>query len=203
MGKTIGLYGEAEIAIQKSRFLCQAKRVETEIEAVAFIAEVGKKYWNATHNCYAYVVTDTIQKSSDDGEPAGTAGRPILEVIHTKELLHTAIIITRYYGGIKLGTGGLVRAYSHGAIAAIEAAGIVARKLHQQLLLNFDYHHFGRLEYELRATPYLLDTAHYEKKITWPIWVPVGEVTELLKRLADQTGGQVKVELGKKEVREI
>jgi putative IMPACT (imprinted ancient) family translation regulator len=99
MGKTIGLYGEAEIVIQKSRFLCQAKRVETETEAVAFIAEAGKKYWNATHNCYAYVVTDTIQKSSDDGEPAGTAGRPLLEVIHTKALLHTAIVSTRYYGG--------------------------------------------------------------------------------------------------------
>jgi putative IMPACT (imprinted ancient) family translation regulator len=88
----------------------------------------------------------------------------------------------------KLGTGGLVHAYSHGAVAAIEAAGIVERKLHQQLLLNFDYHHFGKLEYELRTTPYLLDTVLYGEKITWPIWVPVGEVTELLKRLADWTG---------------
>lgn len=202
MRKTIGLSGTAEQVIQKSRFLSQAKRVETENEALAFIAEINKQHWNASHNCYAYVISDTIQKSSDDGEPAGTAGRPILEVIHAKELSLTVIVVTRYYGGIKLGTGGLVRAYSQGAVAAIEAAGIIERKLHQQLTLTFDYHLFGKLEYELHATTCILDTPEYGEKVKWSIWVPVEETTNLLEQLADWTGGQVKMKLGAKEERE-
>src|SRR5690606_5558659 len=102
MGKTIGIYGQAQIIIQKSRFICQAQRVETEENAIEFLTAIRKKYWDATHNCYAYIVTEQIQKSSDDGEPSGTAGRPILEVINNKGLTHTAVVVTRYYGGIKL-----------------------------------------------------------------------------------------------------
>ncbi len=203
LSKTIANYGVAEIMIQKSRFLCQAARVETEAEAIRFITDVSKQHWNATHNCYAYVVTDNLQKSSDDGEPAGTAGRPILEVIHAKELRNTAIVVTRYYGGIKLGAGGLVRAYSRGAAAAIDAAGIIERKLHQQLLLIFDYHQLGKLEHELRLTPYLLDTPIYAEQVTWSIWVPVEKTEHLLEQLANWTAGQLKMELGVQKEREI
>jgi uncharacterized YigZ family protein len=199
MSKTIGMFGKTEIVIQKSRFICQAKRVETEKEATQFLMDVKKEHWNATHNCYAYVITSQIQKSSDDGEPAGTAGRPILEMIHTKELTHTAIIITRYYGGIKLGTGGLVRAYSQGASAAIEAAGTAERLLYQQLVLSFDYTFLGRIEHELRSTPLILDQPKYGENITWSIWIPLTEVEHYTSALTDWTGGQIHILQGNKE----
>jgi uncharacterized YigZ family protein len=199
MSKTIGIFGKTEIVIQKSRFICQAKRVETEKEATQFLMDIKKEHWNATHNCYAYVITSQIQKSSDDGEPAGTAGRPILEMIHTKELTHTAIIITRYYGGIKLGTGGLVRAYSQGASAAIEAAGTAERLLYQQLVLSFDYTFLGRIEHELRSTPLILDQPKYGENITWSIWIPLTEVEQYTAALTDWTGGQIHILHGNKE----
>lgn len=190
MGKTIGAHGQTEIVIQKSRFICQAQRVETEEEAVQFLTSIRKRYWDATHNCYAYVITEHIQKSSDDGEPAGTAGRPILEVIHNKELTHTAVVITRYYGGIKLGTGGLVRAYSQGALAAIETADIVERSLYQQLMLIFDYSFLGRIEHKLHQTPLILDTPTYSEKITWSIWVPVNSADFYKQAFLNWTAGQ-------------
>ena len=199
MGKTIGDYGKAEIVIQKSRFICQAKRVDTEEAAQQFIADTRKYYWDATHNCFAYVITSQIQKSSDDGEPPGTAGRPILEIIHSKVLTHTAVVITRYYGGIKLGTGGLVRAYGQGALASINAAGLVHKNLYQQLMLTFDYTFLGRLEHELRMLPVLLDTPEYSDKIHWSIWSAMDKVNEYCTLIEDWTGGQVYIELGKQE----
>ncbi|MCH5585284.1 YigZ family protein [Shimazuella sp. AN120528] len=190
MGMTIGEFGKTEITIQKSRFICQAKRVETEEEANQFLTTIRKKYWDATHNCYAYIVTDQIQKSSDDGEPAGTAGRPILEVIHNKRLTYTAIVVTRYYGGIKLGTGGLVRAYSQGATAAIEAAGIALRSWYQQLILTFDYSFLGKMEHELHQAALILDTPVYSDKITWSVWAPVDKADYYKQAFIDWTAGQ-------------
>jgi uncharacterized YigZ family protein len=199
MGKTIGEYGEMEIIIQKSRFICQAKRVETEAAAQQFIVATKKQYWDATHNCYAYVITDQIQKSSDDGEPAGTAGRPILEIIHNKKLTQTAIIITRYYGGIKLGTGGLVRAYSQGALEAVNASGVFEKNLYQQLCLSFDYTFLGRLEHELRILPILLDEPEYKEKIYWSLWSPINKVEEYDTQIKNWTNGQVEITLGETE----
>ena len=196
MGKTIGVYGQTEITIQRSRFICQAKRVETEEAANHFLTEVRKKYGNATHNCYAYVINDQVQKCSDDGEPAGTAGRPILEVIHNKKLSHTAIVITRYYGGTKLGTGGLVRAYSQGSLVAIEMAGIVNRSLYQQLILTFDYAYLGRIEHELHHAPILLDEPKYGEKITWSIWIPIQKTQHYMLACTNWTAGQVHIKLG-------
>jgi uncharacterized YigZ family protein len=190
MGKTINIHGQTEIIIQKSRFICQVRRVETEEEANQFLTAIRKKYWDATHNCYAYVITDQVQKSSDDGEPAGTAGRPILEVIHNKELTHTAIVVTRYYGGIKLGAGGLVRAYSQSASAAINAAGIVERSLYQQLILTFDYSFLGRIEHELHQFPILLDSPEYKENVTWSIWVPIRQEDFYKQSFVNWTAGQ-------------
>ena len=190
MGKTIGIHGQMETVIQKSRFICQAQRVETEEEAVQFLNAIRKKYWDATHNCYAYIITEHIQKSSDDGEPTGTAGRPILEVIHNKELTHTAVVVTRYYGGIKLGTGGLVRAYSQGALGAIETAVIVERSLYQQLILTFDYTFLGRIEHELHQFPIILDSPEYKEKVTWSIWVPISKVDFYKQAFVNSTAGQ-------------
>jgi uncharacterized YigZ family protein len=199
MNNTIGTYGKTEITIQKSRFICQAKRVETEEEANLFLAEIRKTYWNATHNCYAYVITNHIQKSSDDGEPAGTAGRPILEMIHNNDLNHTAIVVTRYYGGIKLGTGGLVRAYGQGARAAIESAGILTKNLYQEICIHFDYGLLGKVDQELRSFPTILNTPEYSERVTWSFWVVSEEVQNLLKRLNDITAGKVNMKLGRQE----
>jgi uncharacterized YigZ family protein len=177
--------------------------VESEEEAFSFIQEISKKHWDATHNCYAWVITETVQKSSDDGEPAGTAGRPILEVIHAKQLLYTAIVVTRYFGGIKLGAGGLVRAYSQGAAAAVDAAGIVCRRLHQELLITFDYPFMGKMEYELHRTDYLLDPPTFSEVVCWPVWVPLGEEQALIDRVADWTNGQARIGFGRKAYRDV
>jgi uncharacterized YigZ family protein len=198
MSKTIATEAQTEIIIQKSRFLCSAKPVETEAAAIAFISKLRKQYWDATHNCYAYVIDPHIQKSSDDGEPAGTAGRPILEMIHNRELTHTAIVITRYFGGIKLGTGGLVRAYSQSASAAIEAAGIVTRKLYQQLILTFDYTHLGKLEYELHQTAVLLDAPSYDELIRWSVWVPIEQTEPFVTQCNEWTSGKISIVFGEK-----
>ncbi|KFZ39930.1 MULTISPECIES: YigZ family protein [Thermoactinomyces] len=200
---TVGPQGETEIVIQKSRFICRAKRVSTEEEAQQFVQKISKQHWDATHNCYAYLVSDTIQKSSDDGEPAGTAGRPILEVIHAKKLVKTAIVVTRYFGGIKLGAGGLVRAYSQGASAAIEAAGIIRCQLHQKITFTFDYHFMGKMEHEFRQTDYFLETPLYQEVVSWPVWIPVGEEEDFIQQVTNWTHGQVKVTRGEKEYKEI
>jgi uncharacterized YigZ family protein len=197
--RTIGKAGETEIIIQKSRFICRAKPVRTEEEANQFIQEITKKHWDATHNCYAYLITDLIQKSSDDGEPAGTAGRPILEVIHAKKLLYTAIVITRYFGGIKLGAGGLIRAYSQSASAAIEAAGIVNRLLHQKVSLTFDYSFMGKIEYELRQSGYRLDPPQFTDRVTWSVWVPVGKENAFISQVDNWTNGKTLIELQEKK----
>src|SRR5690606_169599 len=122
--KTLAREAEAEIIIKKSRFIGRARPVASEEEAIRFIEAVKKEHWSATHNCAAYVVGDNneLQKQSDDGEPSGTAGRPILEVIKNMGLKYTAVVVTRYFGGIKLGASGLIRAYAEGAQVAIQAA---------------------------------------------------------------------------------
>ncbi|MBA4495375.1 YigZ family protein [Paenactinomyces guangxiensis] len=201
--KTVGHDGETEIIIQKSRFICRAKQVPGEEEAVKFIQEVSRKHWDATHNCYAYLITDTVQKSSDDGEPAGTAGRPILEVIHAKNLLYTAIVVTRYFGGIKLGAGGLVRAYSQGAAAAIEAAGIVERVMHQEMIFTFDYPFIGKMEHELHRSGYLLDSPQFTDVVRWAVWVPIGEEQKLTDQVNNWTSGQARVVLGDRQYKEV
>ncbi|SFX23281.1 uncharacterized protein, YigZ family [Thermoactinomyces sp. DSM 45891] len=198
---TIARYGETEIIIQKSRFICQATPVKTEEEAQKFIADISKKYWDASHNCSAYLVTDLIQKASDDGEPSGTAGKPMLEVLHSKKVQYTAVVITRYFGGIKLGAGGLVRAYSQGTSAALEAAGIVQPVLHQSINISFDYTHIGKLEHELRQTSYFLDQPIFTEHVSWTLWVPVDEIEQIQSQIIDWTHGQANVELGELEYR--
>jgi uncharacterized YigZ family protein len=200
---TIAPYGETEIIIQKSRFICRAKHVESEAEASQFVQEISKRHWDATHNCYAYLVTETMQKSSDDGEPAGTAGRPILEVIHAKQCLYTAVVVTRYFGGIKLGAGGLVRAYSQGAAAAIEAAGIVKRMMHQQVLITFDYSFMGKMEHELHRTGYLLETPQFTDKVSWAVWTPLSEEQSLIEQVTNWTHGQAQITLGPAEYKDV
>ena len=120
-----------QLIVEKSKFICSLYKVQSEIQAVDIISQCKKTYWNATHNCSAYIIGEgmELQKSSDDGEPAGTAGIPMLEVLKKRKLYNVAAIVTRYFGGIKLGSGGLIHAYSKSVAQAVEVAGICQRKI--------------------------------------------------------------------------
>src|SRR5690625_1915655 len=138
---TVKHSGEDELIIQKSRFIGYVRRVETEEAAHEFINEIKKKHYDATHNCSAYIIgeNDQIQKANDDGEPSGTAGIPILEVLKRMNLKDTAVVVTRYFGGVKLGAGGLIRAYSQTTAEAIKATGVVKREIMQGIANNVEY----------------------------------------------------------------
>ncbi|WP_303976934.1 YigZ family protein [Streptococcus danieliae] len=139
--RTITQDGAAEQDIKKSRFLCQAKRVESEEEARAFIQAVKKEHYKATHNCSAFIVGEKseIKRSSDDGEPSGTAGVPMLGVLENHDLTNVCVVVTRYFGGIKLGAGGLIRAYASSVALAIKELGIVQRKEQTSLQVELSY----------------------------------------------------------------
>lgn len=134
-----------EIVIEKSRFICSLKKVQSEEEAQEFIKAVKKEFWDATHNCSAYLVDDLAQRSSDDGEPSGTAGIPMLEVLRKNNLTGTAAVVTRYFGGIKLGAGGLVRAYSGSVAGAIKECGLAEKILMSRFSFVYDVNSVGKI----------------------------------------------------------
>jgi uncharacterized YigZ family protein len=199
--KTVAGYGEGEIVIERSRFIGYAQRVTSEEEAAAFIAMIKKKHWDATHNCSAFVIgeNDQIQRSSDDGEPGGTAGKPILECIKKNGCKDTVVVVTRYFGGIKLGAGGLVRAYTAGTVTALKAAGIVARLLHQEVIVSVDYHWWGKAENELRLKSHRVADTVYTDKVTVHVLIPHGEEEAFIAHMIDLTNGQAEIVRGRKE----
>lgn len=134
-----------EIIIEKSRFICSLKKVESEEDAQEFIRTIKKKYWDATHNCSAYIIDSLAQRSSDDGEPSGTAGIPMLEVLRKNDLVGTACVVTRYFGGVKLGAGGLVRAYSGSVAGALKECGLAQKILMSTYSFTYDTGSVGRV----------------------------------------------------------
>ena len=134
-----------EIVIEKSRFICTLKKVNSEAEAQEFIKAIKKEFWDATHNCSAYIVDEMAQRSSDDGEPSGTAGLPMLEVLRKNKLTNTAAVVTRYFGGIKLGAGGLVRAYTNSVAEAVRATGIAQKVLVSRFSFMYDLNDVGKI----------------------------------------------------------
>ena len=153
--RTVKEFGQDEIVIEKSTFIGYAKPVTDEDEALAFIQEIKKKHRDATHNVPAYVLGEhnDIQRCNDDGEPSGTAGVPVLEVLKKEDVRDVAVVVTRYFGGIKLGAGGLVRAYTKGAKIALEAAGLITKVLYQVIVVSVDYTMLGALQNQLRLKP--------------------------------------------------
>ncbi|SDC93986.1 uncharacterized protein, YigZ family [Melghirimyces thermohalophilus] len=202
---TVKESAETEIHIQKSRFLTYVAPVETKDEADAFIDHISRRHWDATHNCHAYVLWDgqIAQKSSDDGEPSGTAGRPILEVIRNRQLINTAIVVTRYFGGIKLGAGGLIRAYSRAAATGLDAAGILEWVRHRELHITVDYPAMGKIEHELRSAGIQPPPATFTEQVQWQLWIPEGEEDPIRKMVMEQTGGKGEVTEGRLEYRPI
>lgn len=190
--KTVRRAGDKEIVIKKSRFIGYIKPVETEEDAIAFIEEIKKKHWNATHNCSAYMIgeRDEIQRQSDDGEPSGTAGKPILEVIKNQNLKNVAVVVTRYFGGILLGAGGLIRAYTDGAVAAIEAGEVITRVLHKEIFVELDYTWLGKVENELRGREIRTGETRFTDKVML-CCLPLKQEAETFRNwMIDLTGGQ-------------
>lgn len=195
---TVRIYGAEEIVIKKSRFIGHAKPVETEEEAVAFVEELKKKYWDATHNCSAYLIgeRDQFQKALDDGEPSGTAGKPILEVIKHRGLKNVAVVVTRYFGGIMLGAGGLVRAYTDGAVAGIDAAQPIVKVLHREVFVDVDYTWYGKLENELRGRGFRVGEVSFTDRVKVQCLPEAVESERFQAWVTDVTQGQALLELG-------
>ncbi|RXZ84728.1 YigZ family protein [Paenibacillaceae bacterium] len=195
---TVSRQGSQEIVIKKSRFIGCAKPVETEAEAVAFIEEIKKQHWNATHNCSAYMIgeRDEIQKQSDDGEPSGTAGKPILEVMKHQQLKNVAIVVTRYFGGIMLGAGGLIRAYTDGAVAGIEAADPIVQVLHREVTVDADYTWYGKLENELHQRGVRVDGTSFTDRVVITCLPEEPDADKFADWMTDLTQGQAIVQLG-------
>lgn len=189
---TVKEYGENEINIQKSRFIAQLKRVESEQDAQDFIQGIKKKHWNATHNCSAYLIGehDQIQKANDDGEPSGTAGVPILEVLKKRQLKDTVVVVTRYFGGIKLGAGGLIRAYGKATSEGLDAVGVVERRLVQIMQVKIDYSWLGKIERELRSSEHKIKDILYLDNVQIDVYVEEEKSKIFMDWMVELTNGQ-------------
>lgn len=194
--RTILENGIFEMEIKKSRFICHLKRVETEEEAQTFIDEIKKEHWKATHNCSAYTIgmNDDIQKANDDGEPSGTAGVPMLEIFLKRELKNIAAVVTRYYGGVKLGAGGLIRAYGGSVNEGINAIGVVERRLQRLMDVTVSYSQSGQLEHSLREADYPIQDISYTENITYHCVIPVEDEEKFREDIANWTSAQAQVE---------
>ena len=192
---TIKEYGEYEKVIQKSRFITYAKRATTEGEALDFIQEIKKKHWNATHNCSAYLIgeNDEIQKANDDGEPSGTAGVPMLEVLKKRKLKDTVVVVTRYFGGIKLGAGGLIRAYGSAVSEGLNSIGVVKRQLMHIMKIKVDYHWLGKIENELRQSAYIIKEIHYLDTVEIDTYVAADGLENFSEWITELSNGQAHI----------
>ena len=195
---TVKENGFHEIIIQKSRFITYLARATTEEQAQAFISELKKKHHDANHNCSAYVIGERneIQKANDDGEPSGTAGVPMLEVLKKRDLRDTVVVVTRYFGGIKLGGGGLIRAYGSSVSEALNAVGVVERIEHTVVSVNVDYTWLGKLENELRASVHPIDQIHYLDQVQIDVLVKTTDVPDFLDWMTNMTNGQANLSSG-------
>jgi uncharacterized YigZ family protein len=198
--KTVLREAQDEFTERKSRFIGRAKPVSTEEEAVAFIRSVREAERTATHNVYAYILrSGHIQRYSDDGEPQGTAGVPVLDVLQKSGVTDTAVVVTRYFGGILLGAGGLVRAYSHGASIALHAAQIVTMSPCFEAELSCDYANYGRIPQLIAAHSGTIDATDFTEQVTVRFHLPCKNAEEFRKALADATCGTCDAVLGQKK----
>ena len=190
--------GQGEIVEKKSRFIANVRAVETEEEALSFIEEMRKKYYDARHNCFAFSVGVSMPmlRCSDDGEPSGTAGKPMLEVLTGAELYNTAVVVTRYFGGTLLGTGGLVRAYTQATQEGLKNSHIVEKKLAKRMKLFTNYNDIGKIQYLLGTENIHIEESEYTEAVMIQILVPVGKMKEIEKSLIECTNGKITMEQG-------
>lgn len=199
---TIRNFGEDSFEEKKSEFIGYAKRVESEEEAKEFVNEIKSKHKQARHNCFAYVIGKNmgIQRYSDDGEPQGTAGIPILEVMKKSGITDCAVVVTRYFGGILLGAGGLTRAYTKGASLAVKAAGVVEKVDGLKITITLDYDLLGKVQYVCSQNLWHIDDTIYEEKVKLFILAELEEATKIEEELVNSTNGKVVVEKSDKGI---
>lgn len=188
---TVARDGEAETEVKRSRFLCRVARVETETDARAVVEAARKQHWDARHHCSAFILGPgaAIERSSDDGEPAGTAGAPMLEVLRGREVSDAVVVVTRWFGGVKLGAGGLVRAYGDAVRAGLDEVGVLRRELIREYAVTVGHADAARLESELRGRGFGVLGVEYAVQATLRLGVPENESTRLSGLLAELTGG--------------
>ena len=195
--KTVHVGGEAEIIEKKSRFIATVMPVKSEEEAIAFIESLKKKYWNATHNCFAYVIGEhfQVQRCSDDGEPSGTAGKPMLDVLLGEEIHDVAVVVTRYFGGTLLGTGGLVRAYQGSTKAGLEASKVITKMHGHKIAVQTDYTGLGKIQYILGQRGLNVLDTEYTERVSLTVLLPEGEVQSVIAEITEGTNGQAVIEI--------
>ena len=191
----------AEFVERRSRFIGHIWVTETEAEALERIKSMREKHWDATHNVYAYLIRDGAMRYSDDGEPQGTAGMPVLEVLRRQQLYNVCCVVTRYFGGILLGAGGLVRAYTRAAKEAVEAAGISEKRVWTKIGVQCPYHLFDRLRQQTEELGGLVDKADYGAQIDLTIMVPQSATDGYLQRLSELSAGRVQGQVLSQEYR--
>ncbi|MEU8528798.1 MULTISPECIES: YigZ family protein [Streptomyces] len=196
--RTVAREGVHESEINRSRFLCALAPAATEQEAQDFVARIRKEHPTATHNCFAYVIgaDASVQKASDDGEPGGTAGVPMLQMLMRREMRYVVAVVTRYYGGVKLGAGGLIRAYGGVVGEALDALGTITRQRFRLATVTVDHQRAGKLENDLRATGRAVRDVRYAAAVTIEIGLPDADVESFRGWLADATAGTATLELG-------
>ncbi|MEU8548013.1 YigZ family protein [Streptomyces roseoverticillatus] len=196
--RTVAREGVHEIEISKSRFICALAPAATEEEAQAFVARIRKEHPTARHHCFAYVLgaDGSVQKASDDGEPGGTAGVPMLQMLVRREVRYAVAVVTRYFGGVKLGAGGLIRAYGGVVGEALDVLGTVTRQRFRLAAVTVDHQRAGKLENDLRATGRAVREVRYGADVRIEVGLPEADVEGFRAWLADTTAGTARLELG-------
>ena len=181
--------GVGEIVEKKSRFIGSCAHVTSEEEALVFVNSKKKEHYDARHNCWAYVIGENLTRSSDDGEPSGTAGRPMLDVMTGRGLHDAVIVVTRYFGGVLLGTGGLVRAYSDATAACIDACELVERRVGLRLTITTDYGNVGRIQHIIADRGLFLRDTVYDSDVRFVCMVPTMDREGIEKLITNETSG--------------
>ncbi len=191
--KTLRQSASDEFIINKSRFIGYGSPAQTEEEALAFLKGIREKHKDATHNCYAYVIGRNagIMRYSDDGEPGGTAGLPIMEVLKAQGVVNCCVVVTRYFGGILLGAGGLVRAYTQGCVTALKASGVVVMEPSQQYLCEVGYPLWDKVQYALKSLPVQLVGSEFTTAVTFTLLVREKDAQQVLDTLTRVTDGKI------------
>ena len=194
--KTVLEGGTGEIVETKSRFIATVRPVKNEEEALAFLEEMRKKYWDARHNCYAYSIGKNREftRCSDDGEPSGTAGRPMLDVILGEDIYNVAVVVTRYFGGVLLGTGGLVRAYSKAVQEGLAGSLVIEKKKGISLKVTTDYTGIGKIQYIAGERQIPILDSEYTDKVVLKLLVPDAETEAVQKAITEGTNGRAGME---------
>ena len=194
--KTVAMESETLIIEKKSKFYSHVKPVDNEVDAIEYLNEMRSRYSDATHNVYAYVIDENnIFRYSDDGEPGGTAGMPVLDTIRKSGIVDVIVVVTRYFGGTLLGTGGLVHAYGASAKKGLEEAGIIIRTMCDIISVKVSYELSGKLQYKLASEGHMVEDTLYENDVTFFICSPKEDTQRLISELVDATNGKAEINI--------